>query len=399
MPVPDKTEEQRLTTSLPDWQKWRPETPTTHRFLIGLLAGEGVGPELIPACVQVLNAIERCTPYEFEFRHGGPIGKSAMDSFGTALSPEVIAWSKAIFRDGGAILCGPAGSRFVYDMRVEFDLFCKFTPIQPISALNDTGVIKPSAREDVDLILVRENISGDYYGEFSNEADAHGNERIRHSFFYGAGEIRRILKVAVQLAECRRGRLCLVIKSDGIPAISKLWSDLFHELATETTLDTTVLEIDNAVYQIIASARNFDVIVSPNLFGDILADNASLLLGSRGMSFSGNFGKPGVATYQTGHGAAYDIAGKNIANPIGQILTTAMLLRESFGLTDIATVIEESVKQVVAAGLRTADIAHPEATIAGTNEMANRIAETVETRLLPASDPGQMIDEWAQQAG
>jgi len=329
----------------------------------------------------VLSAIENNSSLNCDIRYGGLIGRNAKEVFGKALSKEVIAWTESLFNEGGAILCGPASSRFVYEMRSEFDLFCKFTPVQPHAALRDIGVIKSAALENVDLMLVRENASGDYFGESIREIDKQGRSRVKHSFSYYADEVHRIVDVAIRLARQRRGKLCLVIKSDGIPGVSKLWADIFAEQALDTELETSILEIDNAVYQIIAAADKFDVIVSPNMFGDILADNASLLLGTRGLSYSGNFGASGFATYQTGHGAAYDITGMNIANPIGQILSMAMMFRESFGLCNIATAIEESVSQILGSGIRTPDIMSPGATIVGTDEMGERIAGAVELKL------------------
>jgi len=390
----------RLTHSLPDWPDKNQHTSASpDKINIGILTGEGIGPEVIPACVRVLSAIEHSTSLCFDIRYGGLIGRNAKETSGKALSPEVINWSKEIFNENGAILCGPAGSRFVYEMRSEFDLFCKFTPVRPHPALRDAGVIKSAALENVDLMLVRENASGDYFGESKWETDQQGRDRVKHSFAYFADEVHRIIEVAIKLAKQRRGRLCLVIKSDGIPGVSKLWTDIYTEHVHDTGLDTSILEIDNAVYQIIAAADKFDVIVSPNMFGDILADNASLLLGTRGLSYSGNFGASEVATYQTGHGAAYGLAGQNVANPIGQILSMAMMFRESFGLSSIASVIEESISQILCSGIRTPDIAVPGATIAGTDEMGERIAEVVETRLSAKQTPAQLQERLKQKAG
>jgi 3-isopropylmalate dehydrogenase len=390
--------DKRLVLSLPDWpDKYHHISVSPDKINIGVLTGEGIGPEIISASLRVLSAIEHCTSLKFDIRYGGLIGKTAKEAFGKSLSREVIAWTESLFNEGGTILCGPASSRFVYEMRSEFDLFCKFTPVHPQAALRDAGVLKSTALENVDLVLVRENAGGDYFGESIRETDKRGRSRVKHSFSYYADEVHRIVDVAIRLARQRRGRLCLVIKSDGIPGISKLWADIFTEQVLGKELDISILEIDNAVYQIIAAAEKFDVIVSPNMFGDILADNASLLLGTRGLSYSGNFGASGFATYQTGHGAAYDIAGRNIANPIGQILSMAMMFRESFGLHNIATTIEESVSEVLSSGIRTQDIAAPGATIVGTDEMGERIAAAVEARLLIQQTPAQINEHLRQK--
>ena len=395
----EQSADKRLVLSLPDWpDKYHQTSVSPDKINIGILTGEGIGPEVISASVRVLSAIERSTSLNFDIRYGGLIGRNAKEAFGMALSKEVIAWTESLFKEGGAILCGPASSRFVYEMRSEFDLFCKFTPVQPHVALRDVGVIKSAALENVDLMLVRENAGGDYFGESILETDQQGRNRVKHSFSYYADEVHRIVDVAIKLARQRQGKLCLVIKSDGIPGVSKLWADIYTEQTQDTELDTSILEIDNAVYQIIAAADKFDVIVSPNMFGDILADNASLLLGTRGLSYSGNFGARGIATYQTGHGAAYDIAGQNIANPIGQILSMAMMFRESFGLCNIAATIEASVGQILDSGIRTPDIAVPGVTIVGTEEMGERIAEILEVRLSAQQAPNQSQDHFRQKA-
>ena len=285
----------RPTLSLPGWADKRSawQAPIPNKFIIGILTGEGVGPELMSAAGEVLKAIQRNSSYNFEICYGDLIGNAAKKEFGKSLTPEVITWSESIFSDGGAILCGPAGNRFVYEMREQFDLFCKLTPVLPSPALFDTGVLRPDALENVDMVLVRENTGGLYFGEWNWKTDPLGNDEVKHTFSYCADEVRRIVDIGVKLAKRRRGRLSLAVKPDGVPGISKLWTDIFRDFVQGTNLETSVLEIDNASYQIIASASEFDVIVAPNLFGDILADVAALLLGSRGLSYSGNFSANG----------------------------------------------------------------------------------------------------------
>lgn len=369
-----------LTASLPGWVE--KQFPNQGKLTVGILRGEGIGPEIMAATVEVLQAIQRVTPYEFEIRYGGVrLGNQSEKSNRSALTPDIIEWVESIFKDGGAFLCGPAGNRFVYELRAQFDFFCKLTPILPSASLSDTGVIRQSSRENVDMIVVRENVSGVYFGEWSRKTNEAGHAEVRHTFKYAADEVRRIVDVGIQLAQSRRGILTLVVKPDGIPGVSKLWTDIFNDGVRDTTLTANILEVDNACYQIIAGAQDLDVIVAPNLFGDILADNAALLLGSRGLSYSGNFAANGKATYQTGHGAAHNIAGKGIANPIGQILSTVFMLRESFNLFDAAAAIENAIKQTLAVGIRTPDIAAPGSTVVGTEEMGHHIAKTVEAIL------------------
>lgn len=358
----------RLASAIRDW----PSPPA--RPLVGVLPGEGVGPQVIAAAVAVMCAIEQCTDHRLELRFGGAIGTEAMREHGAALPLEVADFCAQIFEERGAVLSGPAGGRFVYDLRARFNLYCKLTPISPVASLQDARVVRPDVLNDVDFVIVRENAGGLYFGDSHRETGM-----ARQTFTYRAEEVRRILDVAVRLSKARASRLALVIKPAAMPAVTELWVEHFE--AMSTGLDTRVLEVDNAVYQIVADARAFDVIVAPNLFGDILSDGAALLLGSRGLSHSGNFGPNGAAVYQTGHGCAHDLVGSGIANPLGQIRAVAMMLQESFGLVREAEVIDAAIEETVAAGVRTPDIAGPDSAVVGTEEMGRRVAEAVGRRL------------------
>ncbi len=187
--------------------------------------------------------------------------------------------------------------------------------------------------------------------------------------------MRRIVGLAVSAAEQRRQKLCVVHKPGGTPAISELWVDVARACAEGSGVELRFLEVDTAAYLLLAEASTFDVVVTPNMFGDVLADAAAVLLGSRGMSYSWNVNEAGYAVYQTGHGAAYDLAGSGVANPLGQIQTLAALLRESFGLTDVARAILSACDDVLAAGRRTADIPCPGGTAVSTQELAMAVAE------------------------
>jgi 3-isopropylmalate dehydrogenase len=231
------------------------------------------------------------------------------------------------------------------------------------------------------MVVIRENAGGLYFGECHTDSGPGNACKVTHTFSYRTEQVRRIIEIGIRLAKTRRRRLTLIVKQGGIPAISKLWTDNFSELAAGETLEASVLDVDNASYQIIAMARQFDVVVAPNLFGDIISDVAALLLGSRGLSYSGNFGAKDIAVYQTGHGAAHDLGGRGIANPIGQIQSAAMMLRESFGLDGVAAAIEKAVAGTLARGIRTADIASPESKIVGTRQMGQYIADALEGEL------------------
>jgi len=348
----------------------------TDRLVIGILPGEGVGPELITVVRRLLSIIAEHWNITLDVSIGGDIGTISESSSGESLTREVIEFCQGIHDDGGVLLCGPGGGRFVYDLRRQFDLFCKLTPIQPFECVRDAGPLRPESVEGVDMIVVRENTSGLYFSE-----GVLTNDEAIHTFRNRRSEITRILQVAINLAKQRRGSLALAVKTSAIKEASQLWSSIFEELTEGEALEASILQVDNANYQIIANARDFDVLVAPNMFGDILSDGAALLLGSRGMSFSGNYSSQGMAVYQTAHGAAYDLAGADTANPIGQILSAAMMLRESFGLFDQARAIETAVDAVVSAGIRTPDIASQGSQIVGTSEMGRLICESLTSAL------------------
>jgi 3-isopropylmalate dehydrogenase len=360
---------------------------TNPRRVIGVLPGEGIGPEVIPRAVDVLRSSTRDLILPLEIRtYDGPIGAAAVRQCGKALTVEATEFCESIFSDNGVLLCGPGGGRFVYELRARFDLFCKLAPIRPLPVLSDVGVLQPRASRDVDILVVRENCGGMYFGTTHREVLPEGSgERLSHAYSYESGQVRRILEVAVRLAQARRGGLTLVAKPSGLPAMSSLWISLFNKAIAGAGLETRILEIDNACYQIVAAADTFDVVVAPNLFGDILADCAALLLGSRGMSYSGNLSVPrNAAAFQTGHGAAHDLAGKDVANPLGQILSAAMLLREGLGIPSGAALIESAVERTLAAGIRTADIASGNCSVVGTRQMGEAIIAELEQLAVPA---------------
>ena len=349
----------------------KPETP-----LIGVLKGEGIGSEVIAAALTVLSALESAGDVRFELRSGGVIGTEAEVRHGRPLSDEVIDFCGRIFAGGGAILSGPGGGRFVYDLRREFDLFCKFSPLRVCSALVNDNHLKPEHVRNLDMLLVRENAAGIYQGRWQEGTAPDGGRKTEQSFSYTEFEVRRILKVAASIAAERRGILHVVIKDGGVPTISKLWRDCAEDIARAASIQCHVLNVDLVAYLMVQHPQEFDVVVSPNLFGDILADLGGALLGSRALSFSGNFSTAGAAVYQTNHGAAYDLAGTNRANPAGQIYSLAMLLRESFGLVREADIIESGLAEVWRQGWRTADLVHDGNPI-GTKEMADRVAGEV----------------------
>lgn len=362
----------RLATTLSGWGE---RTGAPARSIIGLLPGDGIGPEVVGAARRVLEEIERHEACRFEIREA-PLGESG-------LSAAMIEFFSETFRDHGAVLCGAKGGRFVYELRAHFDLYCKFVPLCPQVALHGSGVLRPEATEGVDVLIIRENTGGLYLGDYGFKV-REGERRAYHGFEYSESQVARIIRVAVAAAQRRRGRLCVVTKPGGVPSISALWAEQAGLGANGSGVELRFLEVDTAAYQLLAEARHFDVVVAPNMFGDVLADGATLLLGSRGMSCSANLGDGGRGVYQTGHGAAYDLAGTDRANPIGQIHALALLLRESFGLEHLALQLQSAIEDTLAAGWRTPDIASSGARLAGTQQMAEHIAAALALRLAPA---------------
>lgn len=344
---------------------------------IGVFTGEGVGAEVVPVALSLLDTLGEASGRRLEIRHGGPIGVEAKLACGDSLPHEAIAFTRELFADGGSLFCGPGGDRFVYEVRREFDLYCKYSPIEPFAELRDAGPVRPGVAATADMIAVRENIGGIYQGRWSDGIGPDGDRLASHEFSYSEAMVRRILGVAIRLAASRRGQLHLVLKPAGIPTISALWRDCAEAMARDAGIALAELEIDNAVFQLIAYPGQFDVVVSPNMFGDVLADCAALLLASRGLSYSGNFNDSGNAAYQTGHGAARDIAGKDVANPIGQILSLGMMLRESFSWPEADSALRQAVRATIAAGHRTPDIAAAGTRTLGTREFALEIQRTL----------------------
>jgi 3-isopropylmalate dehydrogenase len=341
--------------------------------LIGVLEGTGIGPEVIGATLQVLQSVEQALNLKFEVRHGGLIGEAAIVEHGQWLPENTMEFCADIFQLGGAILSGPGGGRYVYDLRRRFDLFCKFVPVRPWPELARAGKIAPQFLKDVELLIVRDNTGGIYQGWWGDRATDQGRV-AEHSFSYSEGEVQRLIKVAARAAAARHGGLHVIVKDGGVPTVTALWRDVGSAVAKHHGVEARFMNVDLAAYELIQNPSCFDVIVAPNLFGDIIADVCGVLVSSRGVTFSGNFDPCGRGVYQTNHGCAHDLAGMDTANPAGQILSLAMLLRESFGLEAAARLIENSLAETWRAGWRTADLAEPGCKIIGTKAMAGKVA-------------------------
>jgi 3-isopropylmalate dehydrogenase len=372
----------------------RPPNQASSRksIYVGVLAGQGIGPEVVGCALTVLETACQAIGVAVESRSGGAIGREAEERCGRVLPDDVIRFCEEVFANQGAILNGAAGGRYVYELRRQFDLFFKISPIQMINGLLDASRLKSHALRDVDILIARENTGGAYQGRWDIDADAQGCRLATHTSWYSEPQVRRFLEAAARLARQRRGQLTVVWKEAGIPSISALWRECAEAAAAKHQVRHSMVDCDLMAYRLIQHAADFDVIAAPNLFGDVLGDLGAVLLGSRGLSYSGNFNEHGQAVYQTNHGAAYDLAGSDRANPVGQILSAAMMLRESFAQWQAAEAIEQAVRQVWSEGYRTEDVASVGARTIGTREMGERIARKT-AALLQGSSKGALMAE------
>ena len=337
---------------------------TKHQ--ITLLPGDGIGPEIISVAVEVLDAIASKHDLEFSFTEA-LIGGAAIDETGEPL-PEA---TLTACRNSDAILLAAIGG-YKWDnlprnqrpetgllgMRAGLGLFANLRPATILPQLIDASSLKREIVEGVDIMVVRELTGGIYFGQpkgvFTSET---GEQRGVNTMAYTVSEIERIAKVGFETAQKRKGKLCSVDKANVLD-VSQLWRDRVTEMANNySDVELSHLYVDNAAMQLVRAPKQFDTIVTGNLFGDILSDAAAMLTGSIGMLPSaslGEAGKPGV--YEPVHGSAPDIAGQDKANPLAQVLSAAMMLRYGLNEPDAATEIENAVNQVLDRGYRTGDI-------------------------------------------
>lgn len=334
-------------------------------YRIALIKGDGVGPEIVGAAVQVLNEIAQRFGYSFQYTEL-LAGGSAIDTVGIPLPAETVKGCLA----SDSVLFGAVGGpkwdalpgelrpeRALLGIRSELGLFCNLRPAKLYPALRSACPLREDlARNGFDLVIVRELTGGIYFGERGRRVGPKGPEAY-DTECYSTMEIARIGRVAFETARKRRGKLCSVDKANVLES-SRLWRELMHEIAKEyPDVSYSDMLVDNCAMQLIRNPAQFDVIVTSNMFGDILSDEASMLTGSIGMLASASLGDGPRGLYEPIHGSAPDIAGKGLANPIATILSAAMMLRFSFGLTTEADMIENAVEQAIANGCRTADLA------------------------------------------
>ena len=347
-------------------------------YKIALLKGDGIGPEIVDEAVKVLNKIGEKFGHTFEYSQGY-LGGESIDKFGMPLTEETIATCKA----SDAVILGAVGGakwdvidpalrpeKGLLGIRKALGLYMNLRPAILYEALRDSSPLKSEIIGDgLDMIVIRELTGGIYFGERSKTHD-----EAHDTMYYSRPEIERIARKAFEVAMLREKRLMSVDKHNVLDS-SKLWREVVIEVSQdypEVKLDH--MYVDNAAMQLVINPRQFDVIITENMFGDILSDEASMLTGSIGMLPSASLGDSKVGLYEPIHGSAPDIAGKGIANPIATILSLSMMLKYSFNLLKEADAIEKAVEKVLEEGYRTGDIYTEGTKKVGTTEMGDLIA-------------------------
>ena len=351
----------------------------SHRVLV--LPGDGIGAEVMPHVVRVLEA----TDVSFDFAYAD-LGGCAIDKHNTPMPAETLAAA----RESKAVLLGAVGGpqwddlpmdqrpeRGLLGMRAGLDLFANLRPALLFAPLADASSLKAELVADLDLLIVRELTGGIYFGEPRGVVEDNGGRRGFNTYVYDEREIARIARAAFELAAKRRGKLTSVDKAN-VLEVTQLWRDVVTEIHAEfPQVELQHLYVDNAAMQLVRAPKQFDVVVTGNMFGDILSDVAAMLTGSLGMLPSASLNADGQGMYEPVHGTAPDIAGRNIANPLATVLSAAMMLRYSLQEPAAATRIETAVNHVLDQGLRTADILPGDAAEhlrkVGTDEMADAV--------------------------
>ncbi len=331
---------------------------------IAVLPGDGIGPEIIAQALRVLNVLKKeGMPLEFT---EAPLGGQAYDQYGHPY-PE---FTQIICRDADAVLLGAVGGpqydnldrplrpeRGLLGIRKDLGLFANLRPAVLFPELANASTLKPEVVSGLDIMIVRELTGDIYFGQPRGmRVNEHGEREGYNTMVYMESEVRRIAHVAFDIAMKRNKKLCSVDKANVLET-TEFWKEIVIDVAKEyPEVELTHMYVDNAAMQLIRNPKQFDVMVTGNIFGDILSDEASMLTGSIGMLASASLNETKKGLYEPSHGSAPDIAGKNLANPIATILSTAMMLRYTFDNEATAQRIENAVKKVLADGYRTGDI-------------------------------------------
>ncbi len=351
---------------------------------IALLPGDGIGPEILREAVRLLDAL-RSDGLKIETEEA-PVGGAAYDVAGDPLPPSTLALAK----QADAVLFGAVGGprydtlprdkrpeKAILGLRKECDFFANLRPATVFPELADASTLKPEVVSGLDIMIVRELTGDIYFGQPRGITGEKGSRVGFNTMHYTEAQIRRILHVGFRTARQRGRRLCSVDKMNVLET-TQLWRDIAEEIAPEyPDVELTHILVDNCAMQLVRNPRQFDVLVTGNMFGDILSDEASMLTGSIGMLPSASLDANGKGLYEPIHGSAPDIAGKGVANPLAQILSMAMMFRYTFGMAEVAARIEGAVRKALAAGMRTADIAAKGAKPCTTAEMGTAVLKAL----------------------
>jgi 3-isopropylmalate dehydrogenase len=355
------------------------------RAVIAVLPGDGIGPEVVAEGLKVLQAVAAAHGHSFELRDA-LIGGAAIDAAGTALPPETLELARA----ADAVLLGAVGGPKWDDPRAKvrpeqgllairkgLGLYANLRPVEVKPRLMRSSPLRPELLSGVDLLVVRELTGGIYFGEKLREKD-----RASDACVYTEAEVARIVRTAARLARGRRKKLTSVDKANVLET-SRLWREVTERVIKDEFADLSLshMLVDACAMHLIRRPADFDVIVTENMFGDILTDEASMLAGSMGMLPSASLGEGKRGLYEPIHGSAPDIAGKGIANPYATILSIAMLLRHSLGLDAEANAVEAAVDAAIDGGVLPADVVEPGGRAATTAETGNAVREALQERL------------------
>ena len=345
--------------------------------VITLLPGDGIGPEVIHSARRVLDVVAGRFGHEFAF-HEALIGGAAIDANGDPLPSETIARCET----ADAVLLGAVGGpkwsdpnakvrpeQGLLKLRATLGVYANIRPVKVYAELAGASPLKAEKLNGVDMLVIRELTGGIYFGE-KTRTETTASDLCT----YSVEEVERIVRVAARLSEGRRGKLCSVDKANVLET-SRLWRDVTNRLMASEfpAIELETLLVDAAAMHLLSRPADFDVIVTENMFGDILTDEASMLAGSLGMLPSASLGDGNVGLYEPIHGSAPDIAGRGLANPCATVASTAMMLRHSLRLDAEAAAVEQAIAAAITAGARTADIAAPGESAISTSEMTDEI--------------------------
>ncbi len=332
---------------------------------IAILPGDGIGPEIMAEAIKVLETLQNSFGLDVRLEQG-LVGGAAIDATGHPLPPETLE----LVKKADVVLLGAVGGpkwesleiarrpeKGLLGLRSELKLFANLRPALLFPELANASTLKPEVVEGLDILIVRELTGGIYFGQPRGVRTLDNGERQGfNTLVYSESEIERIARVAFESAEKRQKRLCSVDKANVLEA-TELWREMVTRVSKDyPNVELTHMYVDNAAMQLVRAPKQFDVIVTTNMFGDILSDLASQLTGSIGMLPSASLDAHNKGMYEPIHGSAPDIAGQNLANPLAIILSVAMMLRYSLNQSALATTIENAVSQVLRDGLRTQDI-------------------------------------------